>query len=468
MGAYEASGTPESRSPSQTTLTAQPNTVFYGQPVTLSAAVTDSFSSPISQGTVNFMDDWSVIQQSPLNDSGVATVSTSSLGVGPHWLVASFGGNTADQSSISTAAEVVVNGFSTSTTIAFSPNPGHYGQPETLTATVTLAPGNPPGTGTPTGNIAFYTSLQPNLLATVPLNASGVATYTTSSLPAGTIYIQAIYQPTGGFLGSSSQNLPLQIVALPVATVAVSNPGTIATIQALDVTITVNGTFGNPTPTGSVTLTSGSYSSGSTTLNGGSVTITVPAGSLAVGLDTLSVQYSGDSVYGAATGTGSVMVTLPIAISGTAVSVSPGASSGNQSTITVTPYGGFTGSVALTAEVTSSPAGATDLPTLSFGTTGIVKITSDAAGTATLTITTVAPVGCSQAVHVGSATRWLFPSGLTLACIGFLATPGRRHRRHLLPMLLVLVGLTSGLIACGGGGGGSTCNVQSPGTTPGN
>ena len=82
--------------------------------------------------------------------------------MGPHWFVASFGGNTADQPNMSAPAEVVVNGFSTSTTIAFSPNPVNFGQPETLTATVTLGSGNPAGTGTPTGNIAFYTSLQPN------------------------------------------------------------------------------------------------------------------------------------------------------------------------------------------------------------------------------------------------------------------------------------------------------------------
>lgn len=143
MGAYEASGTPESRTTSQTTLTAQPETVFYGQPVTLSATVTDSSSSPISQGAVSFMDDWSTIQQSPLDNSGIATMTTSSLSVGEHWLVASFGGNAADQPSISTTTEAIVNGFSTTTTLAFSPSPGHYGQPETLTSTVKLGPGIP-------------------------------------------------------------------------------------------------------------------------------------------------------------------------------------------------------------------------------------------------------------------------------------------------------------------------------------
>ena len=470
MGAYEATGAPESRSTSQTTLTAQPGTVFYGQPVSLSATVTDSSSSPILQGTVNFMDDWSVIQQAPLNNSGVATVSTGSLGVGPHWLVASFGGNTADQPSISTTAEAVVNGFSTATTITFSPNPGRYGQPETLTATLTLGTGNPTGTGTPTGNVALYTSLQPNLLATVPLNASGVATYTTSSLPAGTTYIQAIYQPTGGFLTSSSQNLPLQIVALPVATVAVSpNQGSIPVSEPLSVTITVSGTFGNPTPTGSVTLTSGSFTSGSTTLNGGSVTITVLGGSLAVGHDTLSVQYSGDSVYGAATGTGSVMVTPPIAISGIAVSVAPGATSGNQSTITVTPYGGFTGSVTLTAAITSSPTGAQDPPTLSFGSTSPVDITGAPAGTATLSIYTTAAASGALAYPERPGARWynIGGAGLAFALLFGVGIPARRRswgtRLGLLVFLLTLAG---GLLACGGGssGGGGGGNA---GTTAG-
>lgn len=469
MGAYEATGAPESRLPSQTTLTAQVATVFYGQAVSLSTTVTNGSSSPISQGTVNLMDDWSVIQQSALNNSGVATMTTSSLAVGPHWLLASFSGNSTYQPGVSAPVEVVVNGFSTSTAITFSANPGKFGQPETLTATVALGSGNPVGTGVPTGNVAFYTSLQPNLLVTVPLNASGVATYMTASLPAGTTYIQAIYQPTGGFLGSSSPNVPLQIAAPPVATVAVSpNPGSIATIQPLNVSITVSGTTGNPTPTGSVTLTSGSYSSASTPLSGGTVTINVPAGSLVPGNDTLTVQYSGDSVYSAATGTGSVVVTLPFAISGTQLSIPPGATSGNQSTITVTPSGGFSGNVALTAALMSSPAGATNLPTFSFGTTASVSITTAAAGTATLTVTTVAPVGCPQAASVASANRWLFACDLLLACILLLAKPRRSRWHRRLSIVLLLLGLTGCLAACGGGGGGGKCTVVLTGTTPGN
>ena len=469
MGAYEAAGTPEPRAVSETTLTSQSATLFYGQAVSLSTVVTSSSSSPVPQGTISFMDDWSVFQQSALDNAGVATTSTNRLGVGPHWLLAFFGGNSTFQPSVSTPVKVVVNGFSTSTTIAFSANPGKFGQSETLTATVSLGVGNPPGTGVPKGNIAFYTSLQPNLLATVPLNSSGAATYTTASLPAGTTYIAAVYQPTDGFLGSSSQNLPLEIAAPPVASVTVSpNAGSIATIQPLDVSVTVNGTTGNPTPTGSVTLTSASYSSTATTLSGGRATINVSAGSLPAGTDMLTVHYSGDSVYPGTTGTGSVVVTSPISISGTPLSVAPGASSGNQSTITITPSGGFTGTVVLTAALTSSPPSAANPPTFGFGTTGTVNITAAGGGTATLTVATVAPVGCSQVASVAVVNRWLFPWELALACVLLFAKPWRVRWRLKLSMLLLLVGLINGLAACGGGSGERNCIPVSSGTSPGN
>lgn len=470
MGVYEAAGAPESRSSSQTTLTAQPATVFYGQPVKLSASVTGNSSSPVSSGTVSFTDDWSPIQLLALNSSGNASFSTSSFGVGPHWLVASFSGNPAYQANISATAEVLVNGFSTSTAISFSSNPVRVGQSETITGTVTVQSGNPAGTGTPTGNIAFYaSSLGPTtLLATVPLNASGVASFTTSALPAGTTYAQAIYQPTGGFLASSSANLPLQVAAVPAASVAVlPSVGSIPSTQSLNVTVTVSGNTGNPTPTGSVTLSSGAYSSSSTVLNNGSATIMVPGDSLAGGNNTLTAQYSGDSVYPATTGTASVMVTGPFAISGTPIAIPPGAVTGNQSTITVTPIGGFTGIVTLTAAITSSPAGAVELPALNFGATSNVSITAPGGGTATLTITTTAPVGCAQTMIPSHPVRWGFPASFVFACILLFATLTRSSWRRCSATLLLLVAMSIGAASCGGGGSGA-CNVQASGTTPGN
>ena len=73
--------------------------------------------------------------------------------------------------------------------------------------------------------------------------------------------------------------------------------------------------------------------------------------------------------------------------SGTISVSTPGATSGNTSTITVTPSNSFTGTVALTCAVTTSPSSATSPVTCSLSPTS-VTISSTAAQTATLTATT--------------------------------------------------------------------------------
>ena len=176
----------------------------------------------------------------------------------------------------------------------------------------------------------------------------------------------------------------------PTVTVTPS-AATITSAQGLTVTIGVSGASGNPTPTGSVTLTSGGYSSSATTLTAGSATINVAAGALATGTDTLTVSYSGDTNYGTGTGTGSVTVTAaPVpsfALSNSGnINVIAGATTGNVSTITVTPSNGFTGAVGLTCAITG-PAGATSPATCSF-VANSVSITGATALTDTLTVAT--------------------------------------------------------------------------------
>ena len=74
----------------------------------------------------------------------------------------------------------------------------------------------------------------------------------------------------------------------------------------------VTGAIGGITPTGSITLSSGSYSSSATALVGGRVIIAVPAGALALGADTLAAAYVPDansaSSYNSASGTSTVNV----------------------------------------------------------------------------------------------------------------------------------------------------------------
>jgi hypothetical protein len=156
-----------------------------------------------------------------------------------------------------------------------------------------------------------------------------------------------------------------------------------------------------------------------------------------------------------------------LTVSGTAVTIAPGAASGNTSTITVTPTGGFTGSVALTATLTDQPSGAQDVPTLSFGSTNPVSITGTQAGTAILTISTTAASSSSVSYPEGQGFRWKAAGGVALAGMLLLGIPARRRCwRALLSMLILLVALAGGMLACGGGnnGGGGTGN---PGTTAG-
>jgi hypothetical protein len=142
-------------------------------------------------------------------------------------------------------------------------------------------------------------------------------------------------------------------------------------------------------------------------------------------------------------------------IAGTAVTVTAGATTGNTSTITVTPSGGFTGSVALTAAVTSGPNGAQNpgnLISFSFGSTSPVSITGAAAGTATLTITTKAMGTCAQTYQTPHGFFWYIGGCAALGCLLLFGIPARRRRWGLaLAMLALLAALVGGFLACGGG-----------------
>ena len=74
-----------------TALTLSPNTTAFGQPVTITAGVTSSAGVPA--GTVTFYDGATALGTGSLNNSGQATLSTSSLAAGSHSITASYAGN---------------------------------------------------------------------------------------------------------------------------------------------------------------------------------------------------------------------------------------------------------------------------------------------------------------------------------------------------------------------------------------
>ena len=329
-------------------------------------------------------------------------------------------------------------------------------------------------TSVPTGSVVLTSG---SFTSPAVVLAAGAATIPIpgGSLAAGSDTLTVTYTPdtasTGVYIAASGTTTVFVTPATVAVTPAASS---VSATQPLSVAVAVSGGTGNPTPTGTVTLASGSYSTAATALVSGSASITIPAGSLPTGSDTLTTTYSGDSNYSPATGTALVTVAPPsssFSLAGTAVSIAPGATTGNTSTITLTPAGGFTGSVTMTAVLATSPAGAIDPPTLSFGSTSPISITSNSAGTATLTIATTASTtpSCTSMNQVKPRSPW-YAGGAALACLLLFGIPARRRRwQSLLGIFLLLIALGGGVLACGGSGSGGTgcTTVLSSGTTAG-
>jgi pseudomonalisin len=336
----------------------------------------------------------------------------------------------------------------------------------------------------PSGTVVLKSGSYTSAPATLSADLARI-TVPAETLAVGTDTLTAIYTPdatSSPIYNNASGTASVTVTAaVPVApsVQVMPNPNSVTTAQALSVQVLVGNTlgFGYQTPTGSVTLSSGSYTSPATSLANGSATFSIAAGTLPVGSDTLTATYTpdtaGSAAYIGAAGTASITVTVPptpaIAISSTPVTVRAGATTGNKSTITITASGGFTGSVALTATITSSPAGAQGPPTLSFGSTSPVLIGGSPTATATLSIFTTASTSAALAVPAIHRTPWYAAGGATLACLLFCGMPARRRRwRTMLGMAALLIFFAGSMLACGGGGGGGTVTPIIAGTTPGN
>jgi hypothetical protein len=261
----------------------------------------------------------------------------------------------------------------------------------------------------------------------------------------------------------------------------IGSPSTITIAQSLTVTVLFATPPGAPkAPTGSVTLTSGSYHSAPVTLSETFVTIDIPAGALPLGNDVLTGTYTPDSasasIYNGVSASTLVTVTpVPIPsfeMSGVPIQFPHGATTGNTSLIAITPTGGFIGNITLSAAVTSAPAGAQHPPTFSFGATSPVSVTGITSVSATLTILTTAP-SANALPKAANRISWYTTGAASLACLLLLSTPKRLRRwRAIVGSMLLLVSFAGGMLACGGSGSGNNAGTTTtppsdPGTTAG-
>ena len=157
-----------------------------GETVTFTATVVPVSGSVVPTGTVVFKQGETVLAIEPLDNTGTAAYQTSFTAEGFYLITASYSGDTLNFWSTG-SAEVIVPKISTSTTLTSEPSPVAEGTQVTFTATVRPSFGN----GVPTGSIIFKEDH--TILAMVPLDSAGMATYQAAFPTAGVYYLTASY-----------------------------------------------------------------------------------------------------------------------------------------------------------------------------------------------------------------------------------------------------------------------------------
>jgi len=196
-----------------------------GLPITLTAEVTGSKVRGVTNlptGSVTFYDGSTVLGTLPINGSGQAAYTTNGLTTGTHSISAQYSGDVHYLAN-SASLQQVVGQAGSSASVASSAK--EYATPGLkVTFTATIASSVQGDTLVPTGNVTFYDGT--NALGSAPLNSSGAAAFSTSTLALGMHSITAQYSGDVNFLASTSPALP-QLVALPDYALT-ANPGKIA------------------------------------------------------------------------------------------------------------------------------------------------------------------------------------------------------------------------------------------------
>ncbi len=172
----------------------------FGQPETLTATVaTVPPGSGMPTGSVAFFAGTTQIGTANLI-AGVATLSTTNIPRGSQTLTAQFEGSGDFLSSYSPPVGQVVSESSTQTVLSGG-GAMVLGLPASITATVLPVA---PATAIPTGFVLFEDGSVP--IATVPLDARGVAQLSTADFGVGTHAITAIYGGNAGYTISATSS----------------------------------------------------------------------------------------------------------------------------------------------------------------------------------------------------------------------------------------------------------------------
>jgi hypothetical protein len=329
--------------PTVTAVTSSTPSIVYGQAAVVTATITPNGIAAVApSGTVTFSDGslpLGTVDVSETAGTATASLDTSSLVEGPHFVTATYSGDpTYATSTTTTQTTVDVAEAPTTVTVADASSQSVVGQTVVFTASITSSAPDV------TGTVQFADDGDPIGSGAV---SAGQATFETSSLALGAHAITAVYEGDDNFVGGSATDTVTQTVG-PAATVtevtSAHDPGLVGQTIAYTATVAVR-TPGSGTPTGTA-----SFSDGGNPIPGCQGLALSPAPPLVVTCpqvaDTtadqdIAVAYSGDANFAASAGAMTEHVS-PVSTT-TAVVASPAASTSGQSvtlTATVTPTSG--------------------------------------------------------------------------------------------------------------------------------
>ncbi len=436
--------------PTSLSLSASPNPAGVAQQVTFSFAASNAPSAPAGApeptGSITLTEGATTLSVGTTSGtSGLSfNAGHSFSAVGTHTITATYSGD-ALHAPATISIIVAINQIATTTTVALSLNPSVYGQPVTLTAHVTPAPGS---TLMPTGTVLF--TFCRGAVEHAVLDSTGTATVGNPvpgaiAEPVGACSVIATYTGDTNLLPSTSAVLRYTITPAASATALTAKPnpayqGQTVTVDAFVTGVpapTADPVTGLPlapatlVPTGTIQILEGTTVLASAPVVGGHALI--PLNTLAVGTHSLSASYQGDPNL-----LNSQSPTLTETILPSAFTIA-------LSTPSVTVQGGTTAAISVIATSVGAWAGPLTLsvdnlpPTmLAAFTPAPLRLTAAASAQASLTITTKAVpytvVATTTHSPISGPGRRLPQAPVVLALL--VTAPWLFRRRRSLPTLL--------------------------------
>ena len=284
-----------------TVVTPSTTTPSLGSTLPITVTVTPSaVNTSLPTGTVTISVDGVATQAQTITSGNPSTAAATlaAMTPGTHTIAAAYSGDTYYSSSSSASVTVTVPKVTTSTIVTPATTTPSGGASLSVSATITPATTQ---STLPSGTVNF--TLDGTSVSSVAVvsgsPATASTTLTSTSLTPGTHALAAVYSGDTVYGASTSSAVTLTVSKSPTTTTII--PSTLTPTAGGSMTVVVDVTSSSPAtamPSGTVTLTEDGVAVGSATLTSGSPSAgTVTLNVVSAGTHVLAATYSGDTYY---------------------------------------------------------------------------------------------------------------------------------------------------------------------------